>query len=204
MVQTIIFDFGAVLLAINESLTWKEFEKLGAKKSLREQRSVFCAFEKGEISHDEFLINLEPHFEAKIFRPDLVKAWNALLISPVQSEIITFLKALKHRYTLLLLSNTNALHIKKVRELSGPFRYGQFTKQFDRVYYSHEIGMRKPEKQIFDKVIADNALIPSECLYIDDKKENIEGGEAAGFKTWHFRPSVDTILDLDKVLSAHQ
>lgn len=204
MINTLIFDFGAVLLPIDEHKTHIEFKYLGANYELFDQTEIFHQLEKGNISEDEFLEQIRPFFFRRMFKPDLVNAWNAMLISPIQSEIIDFLNKLSSDYLIILLSNTNTFHVKHIRSSSGPFLYKQFTKHFDKIYYSNEVGMRKPDSEIFDLVISENDLTPENCFYIDDKLENIEAGMKAGFKTWHLKPMEEGLIrDFDRVLSTH-
>lgn len=200
MIKNIIFDFGAVLIPIDESLTWAAFKELGAKEELKDQQKVFQKYEKGEISTSEFLNKIQPFFFRKIFPPQLGNAWNALL-KELPKERTNFLKRLKKEYRLFLLSNTNELHINCIKEDAGLFDYKQFTSQFEKVYYSYEIGMRKPDVEIFEKVLKDNNLKAEETFYIDDGKKHIKTAKSLGIETWHFKPEEDDINDLGKVLS---
>lgn len=205
MINTLIFDFGAVLLPIDEHQTHLAFKELGANYELFEQDEIFHQLENGTLQKDAFLEKIQPFFFRKMFKPDLISAWNAMLISPIEDEIIEFLNTLKADYKLILLSNTNAFHLERIKKISGPFTYAQFTKQFEAIYYSHEMGMRKPDKEIFQRVMEEHNLKPENCFYIDDKAENIEAGAHIGFKTWHFNPKENDITrDLDRVLSAHR
>ncbi len=203
MINTLIFDFGAVLLPIDEHKTHLAFKELGAKYELFEQDEIFHQLENGTLEKNAFLEKIQPFFFRKMFKPDLVSAWNAMLISPIEDEIIEFLNTLKSDYKLILLSNTNVLHIERIKKISGPFKYTQFTKHFRAIYYSNEIGMRKPDEEIFKRVVEEQNLKPENCFYIDDKAENIEAGAQLGFKTWHFNPKENNIIrDFDRVLSA--
>lgn len=200
MIKNIIFDFGAVLIPIDESLTWSAFKEIGAKEELKDQQKIFHAYEKGETSTSEFLTQIQPFFFRKIFPPELGNAWNALL-KELPTERVNFLKRLKKDYRLFLLSNTNELHINHIKQHAGLYGYKQFTRQFEKVYYSHEIGMRKPDAEIFEKVLKDNNLVAEETFYIDDGKKHTETAESLGIQTWHFKPEEDDINDLGKVLS---
>lgn len=202
MVKNIIFDFGAVLIPIDESLTWESFEEAGALKELKDQSDTFQKFEKGEISKTQFLKNIQPYFFRKIFPADLAKAWNAML-KPLPEERVNLLKRLKKEYRIFLLSNTNELHIQHIKDTAGPFLHKQFIRQFEKIYYSHEVGMRKPDKEIFEMVLQENDLKPEETFYIDDGKKHTKTAKAMGIKTWHFSPEEDDINDLGKVLSKH-
>ena len=200
MIKNIIFDFGGVLIPIDEALTHKAFSSLGSKKDLAEQRHIFNEIEKGEVSADEFLSKIQPFFFRKIFKPELVNAYNAML-KPLPVERKNFLKRLKRDYRIFLLSNTNELHINHIKDVAGPFEYKQFYRQFEKVYYSHEVGMRKPDAEIFEMVLKENDLKAEETFYIEDGKKHIETAESLGIKTWHFNPEEDDINDLGKVLS---
>lgn len=200
MIKNIIFDFGAVLVPIDESKTWKAFKNLGAKKELEEQSDIFKSYETGNTSTTDFLKKIQPFFFRKIFLPDLADAWNALL-SPLPEENLELLKKLKKDYRLFLLSNTNELHINRIRQEAGPFTYKQFTRQFEKVYYSHEVGMRKPNAEIYQHVLKENDLEADETFYVDDGKQHTKSAAKLGIHTWHFDPDTEEISDLDKALS---
>lgn len=202
MIKNIIFDFGGVLIPIDESSTKQSINDLGAKKELSEQIEIFHSVEKGLISSNEFLTKIQPFFFRKIFKPELAKAWNAML-KPLPAERKNFLKRLKKDYRIFLLSNTNELHINHIKEVAGRFEYKQFYRQFEKVYYSHEVGMRKPDAEIFEMLLKENDLKAEETFYIEDGEKHIETAESLGIKTWHFNPEEDDINDLGKVLSEH-
>ena len=199
MIKNIIFDFGAVLLPIDEHLTWKALEKLGATEELRKQTRHFRAYETGKLSTSKFIEKTRPFFfRKKIFAGDLTAAWNAMLYHPLEKEKVEFLKKLRRKgHRLFLLSNTNEMHIQCIRDTSGPFLYKRFTDQFEKVYYSHEVGLRKPDPKIFKKVLTDHDLKAEESFFVDDKKENTAAAEKTGIKTWHFDPEEDDILKLE-------
>ena len=92
---------------------------------------------------------------------------------------------------------------KQSLSVAGPYDYGMFVKQFEKVYYSYEIGKRKPSPDIFKMVLEDNDLEAEETFYVDDGKKNTSTAKKLGIHTWHFDPLEDSIHDLDKVLSAH-
>lgn len=201
MIRNIIFDFGAVLLHIDESRTWDAFEKMGVKPELRKEKEIFHAYEKGEISSEDFLKRINPFFFRKMISTDLASAWNAIL-DPLSEDVIPFLKDLeKENYRLFLLSNTNDLHIRHVRQVAGPFLYSQFIRRFEKVYYSFEMGMRKPDREIFEKVIEDSELKPEETFYIDDGLKHTQTAKKLGIHTWHFKPREHDITDVKKKIA---
>lgn len=197
MIKNIIFDFGAVLIPIEEKRSWEAFKLLGAKPELEQQSETFEAFETGKLTSAEFIAKIQPFFHRRIFPGDLADAWNKLL-DPLPQEIVPFLKKLKKDYRLFLLSNTNELHIQRIKDEAGPFHYGQFIRQFQKLYYSYEVGLRKPDKEIFEKVLKENDLDPEETFYVDDSNKHLKAAAKLGIHTWHFKPEKDSILDLKK------
>ncbi len=201
MIKNIIFDFGAVLIPIDESKTVKAFEALGANEELLQQKKLFNNFEIGKISSKDFFNSLQPFMFRHVFLGDLRNAWNAML-GELPEENVQLLKRIKKDYRIFLLSNTNVDHIASIKNQAGMFLYGQFEKQFESVHYSHELGMRKPDKKCFVEVLKRNNLKAEETLMIDDKEENIQGAAKAGLKTWHFNPQTDNILQLKKEIKS--
>ena len=83
----------------------------------------------------------------------------------------------------------------------GMFRYYQFTNLFDEVFYSFEMGARKPEAKFFEVALKQSGFSPEECLLIDDNTANIEQAKKMGFQTWLFNPETD-VLEFDKLKMA--
>lgn len=201
MIKNLIFDFGGVLLPISEAKTRKALKDLGALDSLEEDRELFNQYERGEISTKKFESGIQSHLFRKVFLNDIGIAWSALIDEKLKSETIEFLKGKKDKYRIFLLSNTNELHIKAIKDSSGIFLYSNFLRQFEKPYYSFEMGMRKPDSEIFESVLKENELEAEETFYIDDSEQHIASADKLGIHTWHFNPEEDDINDLDKVLS---
>ena len=70
-----------------------------------------------------------------------------------------------------------------------------FDEIFEKQYLSFEIGMRKPDKEIFELVLNENKLFASETLFIDDSIQHIEGAEKTGIAAYHLQPH-ETIIDV--------
>lgn len=203
MAKHLLFDFGAVLIPIDPALSHQAFEQLGAKAELEDQNELFHQMEKGEHRSSAFLEKLRPFFfRTNIFKPDLAKAWNAMIPEGIPVEHIRLLQQLKKDYSLYLLSNTNSLHIQRIKELCGPFNYKQFTDQFQQVYYSHEMGLRKPDPAFFQNILEKENINPEDCFFIDDREDNIEAAKALGMECWHFNPEEDSLNEIKKRLRA--
>ena len=67
----------------------------------------------------------------------------------------------------------------------------KMTDLFEEIYYSHEVGLGKPDPAIFSKVLIDNGLKPEETLYIDDTEQHIESAKKSGIQCFLFPQNGD-------------
>jgi putative hydrolase of the HAD superfamily len=149
------------------------------------QTNLFNEIETGKISSDSFLKLLQK--ETKNARKNEVRnAWNAMLLA-LPKERIKLLKKLKQDFSIYLLSNTNSIHISEFKKKIGKTKYQEFYNLFDKVYYSHEIGFRKPNKEAFQLILDENNLNADEVLFIDDSLQHIKGAKNLGIKTYHLK-----------------
>ena len=202
-IKSIIFDLGAVLLNISYQKTIEEFDKLGIKNSStfyskKLQTNIFNLLETGEISESDFIKEIQKHC-TEATNTQILYAWNAMLLD-LPLHRVELLKQLKKDFNLYLLSNTNSIHITEFENKIGSKQYKEFYQLFDKVYYSHKIGHRKPNAEAFQLIIEENNLIAEEILFIDDSPQHIEGAKKLGIKTYHLLDDEDVItLFPDKV-----
>ena len=90
---------------------------------------------------------------------EVINAWNALLLDFPQ-ERIELLRNLKEKYRLFLLSNTNLIHYRKFQQQIYLQTGGYLEDLFEKTYYSHTVGLSKPDVAIFQLVINENKLEP--------------------------------------------
>jgi putative hydrolase of the HAD superfamily len=114
----------------------------------------------------------------------VVNAWNAMLLNVPQSGI-DLLQKLKGKYRLFLLSNTNEIHIPRALAEWKKTSDVEFYDCFEHVYLSHEIGMRKPDEEIFEHVCREQNILPENALFIDDSAQHIAGASKVGLNTIH-------------------
>ena len=192
--KNIIFDLGGVLLDIDYQKTIDAFKNLGIE-NFEEMFSQFKAdelFEKlemGKITEADFYEVIKSRITVSVTDTEITDAWNAL-IQDFRTKSLQFLERLSKNYNLYLLSNTNSIHLKCFKQLLSrqtgkPLLDDYFTK----AWYSSEVGLRKPNKDIFDFVLNDENLLPEETLFIDDTWINIETAQKMGFKTHHLLPT---------------
>ena len=186
--KAIIFDLGAVILNINYQNTIDEFTKLGVNNaatfySKKVQTNLFNQIETGMISSNEFLKALQKETKnANINQVE--KAWNAMLLD-LPEERIQLIEKLKNNYSIYLLSNTNAIHIDAIKKQLGERKWLAFCKLFDKMYLSHELGLRKPDVKIFEYILNEQKLKAEEVFFIDDSPQHIAGAKKIGIHCHH-------------------
>tara|TARA_B100000787_G_scaffold149233_1_gene121085 strand:+ start:96 stop:716 length:621 start_codon:yes stop_codon:yes gene_type:complete len=202
--KTIIFDLGAVILNINYENTIDEFTKLGVKNaetfySKKVQTELFNKIETGKISNNEFLRELQK--ETKNAKIKQVKiAWNAMLLD-LPKERLQLIKKLKDNHTIYLLSNTNSIHINAFKEELGNKKWLEFCELFDKMYLSHELGLRKPDAKIFEYILNEQKLKAEEVFFIDDSPQHIASAKKLGINCHHLLDNEDiTFLFPDIIL----
>ena len=186
-IKNILLDLGNVLLDIDYDLTTNAFIALGYE-NFREMYShykadqLFEKLERGKVTRDELFYVLKD-IRKNVTDQQIVDAWNAMILS-FRKSTFEFLAVNKDKYRLFLLSNTNEIHKRAVDALFKDGRGGKMDDYFEKSYYSHLVGMRKPDEDIFKFIIKDAGILPEETLFIDDLEPNIETARKLGFQTW--------------------
>jgi putative hydrolase of the HAD superfamily len=103
---------------------------------------------------------------------------------------------LSQKYRLFLLSNTDSIHIERFQHRAGISFYRDFYQCFEKVYFSYELGMRKPDADIFEFVIKEHNLLLKNTLFVDDNLQNIESAEKLGLQVWHLQKGEEDVIDL--------
>jgi FMN phosphatase YigB (HAD superfamily) len=202
-IKHIIFDLGGVLLNIDYTLTEKAFLGAGIENfdelfSKLHQSSLFDNWEMGLITKEEFVKAMQQVSDVPITEAQIWAAWNAMLLDfPVRR--LQILQQLRLYYDLFLLSNTNEVHEEAfnaiLMQAHGIPNIGVF---FDKVYFSHRVGLRKPMKEIFSRVLVDNQLRPEQTLFIDDSPQHIEGAKNLGIQTIYLEKGMTIEKDVFK------
>ena len=198
-VKNIIFDLGGVILNLDNQRTEDAFTALGVK-NFREYfghgfaADFFKDYEVGKIDDRQFIDSVRELTRVAASDRAIVDSWNALLLD-FPAERIQLLKELRKNYRLFLFSNTNALHLAALQQIwVDTFTEGALEDYFEKTYYSHLLGMRKPDREPFDHILKENQLIGAETLFVDDAIVNVEGAEQAGLKGLFLRPGI-SLLD---------
>lgn len=203
-IKHIIFDLGGVILNIDYKRTEQAFTALGVKdfSSLYSQfnaNPLFEDLETGRVESDAFVTAMLPYLPEGTTPEAITGAWNAMLLDFPLARL-QLLQQLRQHYSLYLLSNTNAIHLAAFNAILEKSRgIPSLDEFFDKSYYSHQIGYRKPEKEAYQVILDENNLQPAETLFIDDTLPNVEAARELGIQTIHLQ-APRTILDVFRPL----
>lgn len=187
-IEAIIFDFGGVFLDIDYKKTSRAFKDLGmAHFDNYYQQSftnpLFADFETGKADDKKWLDGLRSESGCNLTDQQMINAWNAML-GKFRPTSIEFIKTLKNKLPLFLLSNTNVIHHEAFHNIhEQQFGNRKFDNGFDKAYYSHIIQIKKPDAAAYEIILNENGLKASTTLFIDDTEKNIIGAKALGLQT---------------------
>jgi glucose-1-phosphatase len=194
MIDTIIFDFGDIFINLDKQATIDGLQRLGLSSWNEDLDQLNISFEKGQISRDNFLLGIQKHIPNASIE-DVLAAWNSVLLDfPLHR--LEFLQLLSQKYRLFLLSNTDAIHINHFEQREGASFYGDFYQCFEKVYFSYEMGMRKPDAEIYHALIRQHELSPKRTLFVDDKKDNTDAAKALGLQVWNLQVGQEDVVEL--------
>jgi HAD superfamily hydrolase (TIGR01509 family) len=178
-----LFDFGGVLYHIDINNALRQFRQFSSNKEMFDDKTpsflinnnTIDLYEKGFISTYKFRAQIKNDFGLDITNKEFDDSWNSILLH-MDENAVRVIKTLADFASISLLSNTSPLH------------YQQFSKEcnemfalFDNLYFSFQIGMRKPEAKAFNHVIKHSGYLPEETLFVDDTEANIIVASELGF-----------------------
>ena len=200
-VQAIVFDLGNVLLRLDNDLyghSWpqdigkdhQDFERWAAGENL------WYDFETGRVSADTFVRKLTTRLG--LSPKQVLDYWNSLLKGWVPG-MAAGLEALRKRYPLYVLSNTNAAHIDHVTADAEAGGLGDWRRFFEYVGLSYELDSVKPEAAIYQRARAKYGVAPGGLLFVDDRQENVDAARAQGWQAIRLTPGEDVFLKLERL-----
>jgi putative hydrolase of the HAD superfamily len=175
----VILDLGGVVFPIDVARPirlWAAAAGRTPEQLLERVRAhpVHERFERGEMTPGEFRNHVRAELDLTMDDAAFDRIWNDIYLEP-WPEMESLLAGLRRSARLVALSNTNAIHVEHVHA-----RYGHLLASFERVFYSHELGRRKPEAACFEAVLAAVEQAPERALYVDDDPCNVEAALGLG------------------------
>jgi epoxide hydrolase-like predicted phosphatase len=187
--ENIIFDLGGVIINLDIDATFQRFSKVLRKEvksdvftGHRDYR-FFQAYEVGEINSQTFRDNIRSLAGSPLDDSAIDRIWNAMLLD-IPPERIKWIQEACANYNCVVLSNTNPIHIRHFNQaFQESTHYSRPAELFQKVFYSFEIGARKPDAESFEIVLEKTGFEPSKTVLLDDLKENLKTAERLGIQT---------------------
>jgi HAD superfamily hydrolase (TIGR01509 family) len=189
-IKNIIFDLGGVLINIEPGRSHAALKRFAGPRNIELQRdaaaaNIFQEYERGVLDSNQFRNFFRSYVEGEVNDERIDLAWNAMLMDIPNSRIDLLLE-LRKQYRIFLLSNTNEIHMTRINHyINAVYGLSSFDRIFEQVYLSYEMGTRKPEAAIYERVFSENNLLLEETLFIDDSEENVAGARKAGLLSHH-------------------
>ena len=196
-IKNIIFDWGGVITNLDFEIIDKAFQDLGINNVVKmfsndKNNSLPLDFEMGKVSPENFRNEIRKLSKKELSDTDIDAAWNSLL-RETPTERIKILKKLGKNYRIFLLSNTNIVHANYYNKKLQKDHQTDHSILFEKAYYSHEIGIRKPNVEIFQFVLNEQGLKPEETLFIDDTEMHVDAAAKAGIIAFHLNSGLDIV-----------
>lgn len=203
MIKNIIFDFGNVIGNFDYNEVIGKFTDKKEEKEFLINEVINSDFWIGLGLLDSGLISYEGvikliNDKTNNIYPDLVEKliMNYYKYIYISDEIKDVVKSIKEKeYNLYILSNTS-------KEVVEYFKDNSIFDYFDGFVLSYKINMLKPYESIFKYTLDKFNLIPSECLFIDDRKDNVETANRLGIKGRNVNK--DDVNDIIKALKEYE
>jgi len=186
-VKNIILDLGGVLLDFNPQRTYSALKRILSPEesdSIQwdEIPEIVLAMETGQWKKHEFIDHIKKVCKPDVIEEEIIDAWCAMILE-FPHERVEMVKSLSEKYQVFLLSNTNTFHIKYFEKEFKNRYHISLHQLFSKVYYSSDIGFRKPDIESFLFVLKDAGINAEETIMVDDREENCVMAESIGIKS---------------------
>ncbi|MBN7811878.1 HAD family phosphatase [Algoriphagus sp. H41] len=181
----LIFDLGNVIVDLDYGRAFELIKSLVPASEHSKVEDFYLtdfhkAYEKGEIDSPTFRDEVRAYFGQSWEGPEVDRLWNSIL-GPIPKKRLELVEKLKADYQLAVLSNTNAIHIDAVYQmLKEQHGMDGFQPLFDRIFYSHEMGLAKPSVEIYEKMLAELGTTADRVVFFDDLEANVRGAASIG------------------------
>lgn len=204
MIRNLVFDFGGVVVDLCWNNAIRRFAEIGLKQAdvvldRYRQQGIFLELEEGKISSGKFMSELSDMCGRQLTVDEVNYAWMGFF-EPVSVSKMKILEELHRKYNMYLLSNTNPFVMDWARGSAFSSEGKGLDFYFDRLYLSYEMGVTKPDVEIFRRMIEDSGIVPEETLFVDDGISNIEAARSLGFDTLHAKEGIDWTESLISIL----
>jgi putative hydrolase of the HAD superfamily len=193
-IKALLFDLGRVVVATDGARAARIWARqagrpadglLAPHETIPAVRDAYMGHERGRLTDNAFFAVVRRELGLPGEDASLLEGWNAIIGGEMPGIREVLVRA-RTRYPLYAFSNTNPAH--KAVLLA---QHGELLSHFRKLYLSHEIGLRKPDREAFLAVAQDMAYAPCEILFFDDSLANVEGARDVGMQAIHVTGAAD-------------
>lgn len=184
-IEVIVFDLGKVIFDfdINKLSTRFHLSSQRSKQDIVDlisgHRDLFVNYEKGLITSQEFYNQMIILLSLRIDYKSFCDIWNDIF-TPFY-DMIDFINILSKKYNLAILSNTNDLHFDYLQN-----KYPEIFAYFKHLHLSYKMKSRKPDAEIYKKVIDFYNIEPASIFFTDDLEKNINSAKELNISAFKF------------------
>ena len=198
-IRVILFDLGNVLVDLDLK---PAVERISGFCSKRQDEilkffldsGVANSFEKGELSAEGFYKQARDILDLKLGYESFVPIWNEIFFFSAKNRAVYHIaNRLRINYRIGLLSNTNILHYRYIKDNFPVFNV------FEKLFLSFELGAAKPDKIIYRKVVKALGVLPDNIFYTDDRPELVSSASSLGIKSFIFTSAEQLVKDLSSL-----
>lgn len=186
----LLFDLGGVVIDIDFDRAFKVWQAM-SRLPVAEIRQRFKfdiqyeRHERGEIAASEYYHHLASVLELDADHGDIARGWNSIYVGEI-SETMAMVQAMRGRLPCYAFTNTNAAHMAAWSSM-----FPAVANAFDRIFASHLMGCRKPERKAFEHISEAIGVAARSIVFFDDLLENVQAATAAGLQGVHVRSPRD-------------
>jgi putative hydrolase of the HAD superfamily len=204
MIRNVIFDMGGVIVDVHLDRAVRNFKAIGVGNADQlldsyHHKGIFIDIESGSIDSDEFCRLLCEQTGKDIPRADIEHAWRSIIDPPAEYKL-QYIAQLRRTHKVYLLTNNNPIIMDWACSPGFTATGAALSDYFDRLYVSYRMKSTKPGLRIYQMMIEDAGMDPSESLFIDDSALNIQAATQCGLHTMLVHNAADWRTDVDSIL----
>lgn len=189
MIKNIIFDFGGVIITLDQQQAVRRFKEMGLEDAEKQldpytQKGIFGDLELGKITGDEFQEELSRLVGREVSFEECRHAWVGYCGELPQRNLAALLRLRQEGYRLIMLSNTNPFMMSWAESADFDGCGHGVSHYFDSTYKSYQVKMMKPDINFFHHVLMQERIFAEETLFVDDGPRNVAVASQMGIRTF--------------------
>jgi len=179
MTKAVLLDLGNVIVGLDMDRVYRAaaarspFDVAEIPCRIRDA-ALYHPYERGEMTSEEFHRRFCEALQIdSVDFAEFSRLWGDMF-QPAPLLSSELLESLRARYRLVLVSNTNELHFRWIRQ------HYPLIEHFHEYVLSYQVGAMKPSAAIYEEAIRRAGCEPGQCLFADDVVENVEGARRLG------------------------